>query len=391
MAAKQVMDIQKVTSIDGGVSDEILRGWNDKKYESKEQNPTLNYDRSREHLNFEVGKLGKIIPIDKTTSIEDLVETEIRNRVSGTIRCTTNRALLIIFEGDGEAMRKMAFGDQPIDKSKGADNSGIVCQERFKQWARDIRKFVEDEFGEENVLKVVAHLDESTPHLHVVVTPILEGKLNAKKMIGGNSLKEASAHMRQIHDRLAAVNKKYGLERGDDVRITHAKHVSCNEYRKAQEGLLAMESKNRNAQNNLEHRQQMLEDCRDQIKESRKELYGSKDNYDRALAKSALLDILAFDIWYHLQNMPSFLAEKLYDSPLYEQSLDRNFFSDVLEVFVSGIGGSSASSGGGGGNNDLPKKRTDEDDYDFMKRCCRFVHGKKAAGRRLGKSKGTRL
>lgn len=59
MAAKQVMDIQKVTSIDGGVSDEILRGWNDKKYESKEQNPTLNYDRSREHLNFEVGKTGE--------------------------------------------------------------------------------------------------------------------------------------------------------------------------------------------------------------------------------------------------------------------------------------------------------------------------------------------
>ena len=38
--------------------------------------------------------------------------------------------------------------------------------------------------------------------------------------------------MRELHSRLAEVNEKYGLERGDDITITGAKHKSTETYRR---------------------------------------------------------------------------------------------------------------------------------------------------------------
>lgn len=51
--------------------------------------------------------------------------------------------------------------------------------------AEAAKKWAEKEFGKENVVSLELHLDESTPHLHLIVTPIFEGKLQAKKWLNG--------------------------------------------------------------------------------------------------------------------------------------------------------------------------------------------------------------
>ena len=38
--------------------------------------------------------------------------------------------------------------------------------------------------------------------------------------------------MRELHNQLAEVNERYGLERGDDITITGAKHKSTETYRR---------------------------------------------------------------------------------------------------------------------------------------------------------------
>ena len=43
---------------------------------------------------------------------------------------------------------------------------------------------------------------------------------------------QARIRMRELHSRLAEVNEKYGLERGDDITITGAKHKSAETYRR---------------------------------------------------------------------------------------------------------------------------------------------------------------
>lgn len=53
--------------------------------------------------------------------------------------------------------------------------------------ARGIREWVEQEFGEDNCVGIDLHTDESSPHFHVVVTPIKDGKLQAKAWLDGAS------------------------------------------------------------------------------------------------------------------------------------------------------------------------------------------------------------
>ncbi|WP_299336988.1 MobV family relaxase [uncultured Prevotella sp.] len=228
---KQMMDIQKVKSFSVAVSDEHQRNWGDDLFSRKENDPKYNYDRSRTRLNFQVSKGGELGPIDKNKSITDKIEQAIKNRVTGRVNTTSNRAVSIVFGGNREQMRKLAFGDQTI--SENGNNWDVDSCSGIDRWATDIYDFCCREFGEENVVSFIVHLDELNPHVHAVIVPITkDGRLSAKDMFGGNDMNQARTRMRELHSRLAEVNEKYGLERGDDITITGAKHKSTETYRR---------------------------------------------------------------------------------------------------------------------------------------------------------------
>ena len=228
---KQMMDIQKVKSFSVAVSDEHQRNWGDDLFSRKENDPKYNYDRSRTRLNFQVSKGGELGPIDKNKSITDKIEQAIKNRVTGRVNATSNRAVSIVFGGNREQMRKLAFGNQAI--SEYGNNWDVDSCSGIDRWATDIYDFCCREFGEENVVSFIVHLDELNPHAHAVIVPITkDGRLSAKDLFGGNDMNQARTRMRELHSRLAEVNEKYGLERGDDITITGAKHKSTETYRR---------------------------------------------------------------------------------------------------------------------------------------------------------------
>ena len=142
-------------------------------------------------------------------------------------------------------MAKVVNGSLPftpsVEYSKYVEHSNIKEYETDKKmrilWqdirAKDIYDFCCREFGEENVVSFIVHLDELNPHAHAVIVPITkDGRLSAKDMFGGNDMNQARTRMRELHSRLAEVNEKYGLERGDDITITGAKHKSTETYRR---------------------------------------------------------------------------------------------------------------------------------------------------------------
>ena len=218
---KQMMDIQKVKSFSVAVSDEHQRNWGDDLFSRKENDPKYNYDRSRTRLNFQVSKGGELGPVDKSKSITEKIEQAIKNRVTGRVNATSNRAVSLVFGGNREQMRKLAFGDQPI--SENGNNWDVDSCSGIDRWAKDIYDFCCREFGEENIVSFIVHLDELNPHAHAVIVPITkDGRLSAKDMFGGNDMNQARTRMRELHSRLAEVNEKYGLERGDDITITGA-------------------------------------------------------------------------------------------------------------------------------------------------------------------------
>lgn len=58
------------------------------------------------------------------------------------------------------------------------------------------------EFGADNVVSVDLHLDESTPHVHIVATPIHDGRLQAKHWLNG--VATCAKLRRRIHETINA-------------------------------------------------------------------------------------------------------------------------------------------------------------------------------------------
>lgn len=229
---KQMMDFKSVKSVAAGISNEHQRNWSNELFERKVKNPDHNYDRSRTALNFQVGPGGVITAVDKSRRIGDMVEEIIKKHLRPDARVTaiSNRAVMVVFGGNRERMREMAFGSQVLNEYE-ETNGHLIRQLEIERWAKDIYGFVCREFGEENVASFIVHLDETGPHAHCVFVPLTaDGRLCSKEVLGGKNKIEARQHMRDLHTRLAEVNRKYGLDRGDDIHETGARHRSTAEY-----------------------------------------------------------------------------------------------------------------------------------------------------------------
>ena len=62
---------------------------------------------------------------------------------------------------------------------------------------RSVREAMVAEFGASNVVSIELHTDESSPHVHAIVTPIHEGKLQAKHWLNGPVM--LAAMRKRIH------------------------------------------------------------------------------------------------------------------------------------------------------------------------------------------------
>lgn len=74
-------------------------------------------------------------------------------------------------------------------------------QERTEEFFESVVSFVEQRYGKDNILGAYVHMDETTPHVHVPVVPMMDGRLRASKMVNRNDLLrfhgELSEHVEQ--------------------------------------------------------------------------------------------------------------------------------------------------------------------------------------------------
>lgn len=95
-----------------------------------------------------------------------------------------------------------------------------------KDWVKESLAFVQKKHGAANVLQAVLHLDEATPHLHILVVPVdPKNSLNASHFLDGKKL------MKALQTAYATAMAKFGLRRG--VEDTGVKGVRPRDYRKA--------------------------------------------------------------------------------------------------------------------------------------------------------------
>jgi len=95
---------------------------------------------------------------------------------------------------------------------------------KAKEWETITQKFAEETFGKENILYSVVHYDEKTPHFHISVIPIKDGKLNASHWFDGR------AKLKAFHDNYHKAVKHLGLKRGEERK--KPTYVSLEDYYK---------------------------------------------------------------------------------------------------------------------------------------------------------------
>lgn len=251
--AKQVCDIKSTKGVSAADSREQLRAWSKKQQENRMQNKNLNYDFTRTHLNFEIVN-GEIKEVDKTVLLQDSIMSNLEQRgipipgagkshvKKGTPepeKMQRNIAARMILGGSTEYMSQIAFGDQVVDFHKGADNSHITRTQEIEQWALDEYKYLEKTYGKGSVARFIVHLDEGWPHIHATVIPtaVIKGKERVSwRSVFGGSLDVSRAKWKKIiDDHYELVGKKWGLDRGDPVMETGAKHFSTRDYQKQME------------------------------------------------------------------------------------------------------------------------------------------------------------
>lgn len=248
------------------LSDEHQRNWTDEQWQRKMNEGGCNYDCTREKLNFEVTKGGAIRSIDRNKSIPQRYQERLRElgiadpdykvdpRTGERIATNRRTTVKIVFQGSRDRMHELAYGNQTVNLERGADNSHITRHQDIEHWAQDIYQFACKQWGEDNILGFYCHLDETNPHIHCTVLPVakIKGKMGVSfnKVFWG--LRNKAAVLSRLHDDLAKVNTKWGLERGDSVALTGAVHKSAKEYRSEQANLDTELRKQRNAVKGLE-------------------------------------------------------------------------------------------------------------------------------------------
>lgn len=99
---------------------------------------------------------------------------------------------IVLQVGNQADWREMPTAEHPEGKPK----PGAAA--RLKALTAGAKQAAAREFGVDNIVSIEVHTDESTPHVHIVATPVKDGKLQAKHWLDG------AARCAQLRERIHA-------------------------------------------------------------------------------------------------------------------------------------------------------------------------------------------
>ena len=111
------------------------------------------------------------------------------------------------------------------------------------QFANEALEWAYTKFGKENILTASLHRDETTPHLQVLLTPIVEIKGVAK--LRASHYFDGPSKMRDLQTEFAARVEKLGLKRGIERKPGEPikRHVTLKRYYKLAEDMVEQATK----------------------------------------------------------------------------------------------------------------------------------------------------
>lgn len=231
-----------------------------------------NADPLRTHLNRELIAFPEGVA-DRTEAINYRLEHAGLTRKIGTNQV---RVIRVMLTGSHDDMKR------------------IEAEEKLDQWCADNLAWLHKTFGEDNVVSAVLHLDESTPHIHAAVVPIVTGerrKIRKKQEAdkpGKKKYRKKSpdtarlcaddmmtrVKLKSYQDSYAEAMTGYGLQRGIDGSA--ARHISTQEfYRNAIAG-------QKNLQDNIDELLYIEEQKRLEIERWKQQEQQARTDYKQA-------------------------------------------------------------------------------------------------------------
>lgn len=178
----------------------------------------------------------------------------------------TNRTEAIQYRLDNaELDRKIGKNQVPVIRfmlsGTSEDMKRIEQEGRLDEWCQDNIDWLKKTYGADNVVAATLHMDETTPHIHASVVPIVQGKRrqkpNKKKQEQTDDKPKrkykkknpnrprlccddvmAKVKLVEYQDSYGEAMGKYGLERG--IKGSDARHITLTEFYRNQ----AIESQN---------------------------------------------------------------------------------------------------------------------------------------------------
>lgn len=193
----------------------------------------LDIDPTRSHLN-EILIASQSISSEVARQVETIQTAQKRK-----IRKDAPRALEYIVTASPEAF-------QSLD------------QQKYFQSALD---FLKNRHGDNRIVSAVIHRDQTTPHMHVIIVPVKDGKLNARHFMSRDAL-------RTLQDDFGTLGNRFGLQRGQEN--SQKKHLNVAEYKKCAQAKFEKLQKDLK---NLQEQIQSLKDENQDLKQENKRLH----------------------------------------------------------------------------------------------------------------------
>ena len=172
-----------------------------------------NIDSSKTELNYYLKK-------NELSYIKEFDRIKKKYNLKGQIRSNSNIICEMVFTSDQKFFDEIGYEES---KRYFTESYNFICN--YKN------------LGEQNIISAVVHMDEDTPHMHLLFIPVVHTTDKQGNKIdkvccrdfwrGKNSYRDLqNAYFKHISE------KGFKLERGELVEVTNREHYSIQEYKK---------------------------------------------------------------------------------------------------------------------------------------------------------------
>ena len=171
-----------------------------------------NIDSSKTELNYYIKK-------NELSYIKEFDRIKEKYNLKGQIRSNSIIMCEMVFTSNQKFFDEIGYQES---KRYFQESYNFICNHK--------------NLGEENIISAVVHIDEDTPHMHLLFIPVVHTKDKQGNKIdkvcsrdfwkGKNSYRDLqNAYFKHISE------KGFNLERGELVEITNREHFSIQEYK----------------------------------------------------------------------------------------------------------------------------------------------------------------